>query len=189
MEHNHESSHQGEANPVGTGPNPYPPPPPQQQVVYGRKDLPYRSTAFAVVLSALIPGLGQVYLGYYKHAFTLILVFASVVAGLSSGSLSGMEPLFGIFLGFFYFYQVVDAGRRASLINRYLDSGQSEALPEMQELPDLGGSLFAGGALIVIGTLALLNSVLDVSMEWLEDWWPLGLIVVGSWLVIKGRRK
>jgi hypothetical protein len=84
---------------------------------------------------------------------------------------------------------MVDAGRRASLINRYLDSGQNEHLPEMTDLPDLGGSVFAGSILLVVGVLALMNSVLDVSMEWLEDWWPLGLIIMGGWLIYKGRKK
>ena len=163
--------------------SPPPPPPPH----YSRRDLPLKSTAFTVVLSAIMPGLGQVYVGYYKHAFTYIAIFASIITLLASGDVSGMEPLLGIFLGYFYFYQLIDAGRKASLYNRVLETGSASDL-ELGELPDSGGAVFGGWILMIVGVIALGNTVFDISMDWLEDWWPLGLVVTGGWLIYRSRQ-
>lgn len=168
---------------------PPPPPPPGPQPVYSRRDLPLKSTAFAVVLSAIIPGIGQAYVGYYRAAFTTIVVFASLVAVLASNAVRGLEPLFGIFIGFFYVYQIVDAGRRASLFNRVVETGRSAPLPEDFRMPEAGGSMFGGVSLLVIGGLALMNTVFDVDLDWLEDWWPLALIAVGIWLIYRARQE
>ena len=47
---------------------------------------------------------------------------------------------------------------------------------------------FAGGVILVaIGSLALLNTLFDFSMRWLEDWWPVVMIALGVWLIRKGR--
>lgn len=162
---------------------PPPPPPPS----YSRRDLPLKSTAFTVVLSAIMPGLGQVYVGYYKHAFTYIVIFASVITLLASGDINGMEPLFGIFLGYFYFYQLIDAGRKASLYNQVLERGQAMDL-DVGELPDAGGATFGGWVLMVVGIVALANTVFDVSVDWLEEWWPLGLVLAGGWLIYRSKQ-
>ena len=155
--------------------------------VYPRRDLPMKSTAFAVILSAIIPGLGQVYVGYYKHAFLYIAVVASTITLLASNDQSGLAPLLGVFLGFFYFYQVVDAGRKASIYNQVLERGEAVDLAS-DELPEVGGSVFGGAALLIIGVIALSNTVLHVSLDWLEDWWPVALIVVGAWIIRKSRQ-
>jgi len=160
------------------GPPPHP---------YEQHRRPLKSTAFAVVLSAIMPGLGQVYVGYYRHAFLYIAIFASTIAVLSSSSASGLEPLLGIFLGFFYFYQLIDAARKASLVNQALRRGSAEAVVN-EELPAAGGSVFGGAALLIIGVLALSHNVLDMSMAWLEDWWPLALVIVGGWIIFKSRK-
>ena len=162
--------------------------PPQnapQPVYINRSDLPLKSTAFSIVLSALLPGLGQVYIGYYKQAFMVIGIVAAVITGLSSGAADGLEPLFGIFLGFFYFYQLIDTGRRCSLYNRAVEGHNDAELTRNLELPEAGGARFAGIVLIVIGVLAFMNKTFDVSMDWIEDWWPLGLVAVGVYLLYK----
>lgn len=169
------------------GPEYQPPTPNEQPPFYNRRDLPLKSTPFAIILSAIVPGMGQVYVGYYKQAFVTIMLFASVITALSSGVASGMEPLFGIFLGFFYFYQMIDAGRKCSFYNRAVE-GQGQAIPDLgMALPDTGGSRFAGIALIVIGALAFMRTKFDVSMEWLQDWWPLILIIIGAYILYNSR--
>jgi hypothetical protein len=164
-----------------------PPPPPPPPPAYSRRDLPLKSTPFTVVLSAIMPGLGQVYVGYYKQAFTYIIIFASVITLLASGDVNGMEPLLGIFLGYFYFYQLIDAGRKASLYNQVLERGEAADLA-VGELPDSGGAMFGGWVLMIVGIFALANTVFDVSLQWLEDWWPLGLVAAGGWLIYRSRQ-
>ena len=43
--------------------------------------------------------------------------------------------------------------------------------------------------LIVVGAFLLIHLQFDFDMEWLEDWWPLGLIGLGGWLVWKSRQE
>lgn len=169
-----------ESPPSGAG---YQAPPPYPS----RRDLPLKSPAFAVILS-LMPGLGQAYVGYYRQAFLSILVFASTIALLAGGDVSGLEPLLGVFLAFFFFFQMIDAGRKASLYNQILERGESLDL-RTDDLPDAGGGAFVGTALLVVGVLALMHNVFDVRMEWIEDWWPLGLVATGGWLVVRSRRE
>ncbi len=161
-----------------------PPPPPG----YTRRDLPFKSSAFAVILAFFLPGLGHIYLGFYKHAFTIILVGAALISMLASGDMEGLVPLMGIMLGFLYFYQIFDAGRRASLYNRVLETGQMGLMAENIELPEMN-PFFGGVILVVLGIVALGSTVFDISLAWMTDWWPAALIVVGAWMIAKWRRK
>ena len=42
--------------------------------------------------------------------------------------------------------------------------------------------------LVLLGVLIFLNRNFDFSLEWLADWWPLGVIGLGVWLIVKARR-
>jgi|GEM_PF-1023760 len=183
-------------------PNPSPPrsnydDPRWQEFPEGRRErrerrsssgLPYKSPALASVLS-MMPGLGQIYLGYYKLGFQNMLIMAATIVMLSSGIARGFEPLFGIFLGFFWLYNMIDANRRAHHINRALDGAAEGVDPDKLELPTMEGSRPAGVILIVVGALIFMDLKLGVSLEWLEDFWPLALVGMGGWLIFKGRKK
>ena len=62
-----------------------------------------------------MPGLGQVYVGYYQRGFIHVLVAATIITLLANGAADALIPLLGLFLGFFWLYNMVDAYRRASL--------------------------------------------------------------------------
>jgi LiaF transmembrane domain len=143
-----------------------------------------KSPALAGVLS-MLPGLGQVYVGYYKVGFMMISVFAVTIAILNATGESSLTPLFGIFLPFFYLYNIIDAIRRAKIYNQVLEGVSQAQLPEDFQMPGLAGSLMGGIALIVIGFLLFLNTMFDVSLVWLENWWPVALIFGGVYLVYK----
>ena len=181
-------------NDPGRGQDPYTPPPPQGQIppppppVYSRRDLPYKSQAFTIVLAVMLPSMGHVYVGFYKQAFTIILVAASLIMLLATVSASGMEPLLGILLGFVYFYQIFDAGRRASVYNRVLETGQAGMSAENIDLPETN-PLVGGVILVLVGSLALLNTLFGLSMTWLSDWWPIFMIGIGVWLIKRGRKE
>ena len=139
-----------------------------------------RSTLLAIVLS-LVPGLGQAYVGYYQQAFVNILTVASLLT-LTVRGLGNLQPLGVVFLVFFWLFNLVDAGRRASLYNRSLDAVGGLAPSEIV-MPSGADSLAGGLALIAVGLVVLAYTRFGYSLEWLEQWWPMALVVMGVYLV------
>jgi hypothetical protein len=146
-----------------------------------------KSPALASVLS-LAPGLGQVYVGYYQRGFVHILVVASIITTLAAGVARDLTPALGIFLAFFWLYNIVDAGRRAALYNLALDGATTIKLPDESSGPG-GGSVAAGILLITFGGVFLAHTQWNVSMRWLADWWPLAPIAFGVWLIFKSMQE
>jgi hypothetical protein len=166
--------------------------PPSPPYAYGeqpsRAKRGYKSAALATILS-MMPGVGQVYAGYYQQGFINIVVFASVIVALSSGMLRGFEPFLGIFLAFFWIFNLIDANRRALHVNRVIDGLGAESVPEDFKIPGSGGSVVTGVLLMGLGLLFFLDLKFDVSMEWVTEWWPLALIAGGAWMVYKAKTK
>ncbi len=145
-----------------------------------------KSPALACILS-LMPGLGQIYVGYYKLGFVHIGVFAATIMFLAAGDgASELHPPMAIFLAFFFLYNVVDAGRRAAFYNQALAGIGGFALPAEPSLPGPGGSIAGGVVLIVGGGLLLSSTVFGLPLDWLEQWWPLAPILGGAWLLLRG---
>ncbi len=186
-----ENTHYEQVNPQDTAPV-APPPPAASAPVYPaapgarRPNLPYKSPVLATVLS-LMPGLGQIYTGYYQHGFIFVLIPAAIIALLSSGAAHGLEPLLGMFLAFFWIFNMVDANRRAAHYNRALEGLGAAEIPEDFQMPGAKGSVPAGLILIVLGGLILMDLNTNWSMEWVENWWPIILVIFGGWLVFKAR--
>ena len=96
-----------------------------------------------------------------------------------------LAPLFGLFMAFFWLYNIIDAARRASLYNDALAGNPSIELPEDFKGPGLRGSLFGGAALIAVGFVLLLNTRFGMSLDWVEQWWPVAPMIFGGWLVAR----
>ena len=143
-----------------------------------RRDMPYKLPWLAGFLSGIFPGVGQVYVGYYLQGFINIAVVASVITLLASG-MGDMTPFLGIFLAFFWLWNILDANRRATHYNRAMAGLGGEVPPEDFQVPGTGGSIFGGALLVVIGLLFFLDLNFGVSMSWLKDWWPMGLVAGG----------
>jgi len=135
----------------------------------------------ALVLSAM-PGLGQVYVGYYQRGFVHAIVVGTLLALIHSG-LGPLTPLAALFLAFFWLYNIVDAGRRAVLYNEALAGRAGIELPEDFKSPALRGSIPGGLAIIAVGGVLLSNTLFGVSLDWVRDWWPAALIIFGVYLV------
>jgi hypothetical protein len=144
-----------------------------------------KNPAVAGLLSFLMPGLGQVYLGYYQRGFVHAGVFALLVVALASGAARGIEPLFGISLAFWYMYNVVDAVRRASLLNQALAGYAAAPLPEDFKMPEGRSSLLVGALVTALGCILLASSRFDFNLDWLADWWPLFIILLGLNMVYR----
>ena len=111
----------------------------------------------------------------------------TLITILSSGA-GDLEPLFGMSIGFIVLYSIIDAGRRASIINQAAEGLSPLSPPEDIAIAGRGGSVVGGILIMGAGLLLLLHTRFDVSMEWLEDWWPALLILFGGYLLIKGIR-
>jgi TM2 domain-containing membrane protein YozV len=155
---------------------------PQQP--YAGSDPRRKSPILAMVLS-LMPGLGQIYVGFYQQGFINIIVVASIIAVLTLRLPDYMYPLLGLFLAFYWLYNVVDAGRRAAFYNQALDGMTDTPIPsEFKPLTEKG-SIIGGAALVLLGIFFLAHTRFGMSLEWLEEWWPMALVVAGSFLVIQ----
>ena len=177
------------AAPETAAPPPQPAPAPQAEwrppVTPVAHDPRRKSPVLACILSAM-PGLGQVYVGYYKLGFIHMVVFGSTVAFLANEVIRPLIPLVGIFLPFFVLYNIIDAGRRASYYNQALAGIDGVELPQEMNLPAPGGSIAGGIVLIVAGLLLLSNTAFEFSLDWVENWWPAAPVLFGAWLLFRG---
>ena len=151
-------------------------------------DDPRKKSVMLAMLLSVMPGLGQVYVGYYDLAFRNILVICGLIAILASGAAHRLEPVVGLFMAFYWLHNIVDAGRRASFYNQALAGLRPMDLPEDGKAPQPIGS-FAGGVLLVaVGVTLFLNTMFSVPLDWLAHWWPLALVGAGAWLIYADRR-
>ena len=166
------------------------PPPPTQGWVHpqaqARVSDPRRKQPLLACVLSLMPGLGQVYVGYYQRGFVHAIVVATIITMLAGNAVNGLRPMFGLFLAFFWLYNIIDAGRRAALYNYALDGIARMELPEDFSMPGMRGSIVGGAILIALGGILLSNTLFDYSLRWLEDYWPLVPILFGLYLVWKG---
>ncbi len=78
------------------------------------------------------------------------------------------------------------AGRRANLYYLALDGMEGIELPGMNmALPGLGGSIGGGVALTAVGVILLANTRFGITLDWIEEWWPVAPILVGAYLLTK----
>lgn len=186
---------QAEPGRAPVGPPPYPGETPaawarRRAAYYG--DDPRRKSPVLASLLSLMPGVGQVYVGYYQHGFINILVAGSTIALLNSSGRMGLAPfqgLLALFLAFFWLYNIVDAGRRAALYNHSLAGLDPGSLPEEVQAPSMRGSLYGGIALLVVGLVIASNTLFHVPLNWVEHWWPVALVIAGGYLIYQGMRK
>lgn len=165
----------------------YPPQPPRYEhrpPATLAEDPLRRSPVLASVL-ALVPGLGQVYTGYVRLGFIHAIVVATLISFMAASVEGALIPLAALFLAFFWLYGIVDAGRRAVLVNQALLGRLDVDLPEALSNPKLRGSLPGGVAVMALGALLLANTLFDVSLRWVEDWWPIVVIGFGAFLIYR----
>lgn len=158
---------------------------PPSQPIPQLRDPRTKSPALAAVLS-LMPGLGQVYVGYYPRGFVNIVVVGGIISILSSShGQAPYVPLLTLFMVFFWLYNVIDAARLASLYNQALAGGREPDLPEGFKLPGMGGSILGGSILILAGFVVLLHTRWGVRLDWVEEWWPVFPMLFGAYLLGK----
>ena len=151
-------------------------------------DDPRKKSVMLAMLLSVMPGLGQVYVGYYNLGFRNILVICGLIAILATGDLDDLEPVVGLFIAFYWLHNVVDAGRRASFYNQALAGLRPMDLPEDIKMPQPLGSFVGGVLLIAAGLMLFAHTMFRVRIDWLAQWWPLALVGAGAWLIYADRR-
>lgn len=154
----------------------------------------YRKSPTLAVFLSLMPGLGQVYAGFYRRGFTFMLVAAITVSALSL-DLGPLDTLLSFFLSFFWLFNMVDAAAVTKCWNRAVELGErveASGLGADMSVPLPRSPLWLGFALSVLGVFLLAVTKFDYSLGWIREWWPVALISLGSYLTYKGvqeRRK
>ncbi len=159
------------------GPSSYP------RQAFSPGDARQKSPAFAALLS-LMPGLGQVYVGYYFQGFINIMIVASLITLLARG-IGHLEPFCGLFLAFYWMFNLVDAARRATYYNQAIAGLGPAELPEGVGSPDRRGALYGGILMVVVGVAAFANIQFGMRFDWIERWWPLALVILGAFLIYR----
>lgn len=128
-----------------------------------------------------IPGLGAVYNGEYVKALIHVFVFAGLIAAQSSDVSAGYHAFLGIALGCFYFYMPIDAYHVA----KARLTGTPPPAPFAEGTGTATGERKPVGAVILIalGAFFLLANLGLLEWDWFGKAWPLGLIVLGVWLL------
>ena len=131
-----------------------------------------RNPALAFILGFLFPGLGAVYNGQYNKALIHIVVFATLVLGLSSDMDGGMKVVMGIMLSGFIFYMAFDAMQTAQAQRR--GEVSADPLQAWSKQQPIGPIILIGA-----GVLFLLYNFDIFPFYRIERFWPLILIAVG----------
>jgi hypothetical protein len=138
--------------------------------------------AVAGILGAIPLGLGAVYCGQYAKGLAHLGIFVLAIVGLSSDLPWQADMVIGIFLGFFWVYQILDAVRTAKAIQAGEPAPDPFGLAQTfgtGERVDTTKVPATAAILIGLGVLFLINTVFDFS---LHRFWPIILIVLGVWL-------
>lgn len=162
----------------GTADAPPPPPPgatepPSPQRAAGQ----ITARHVVTVILALLPGLGHLYNGLYMRGIKFFLAALAAVYLATEVGLAGMA------VAFVWLFNMIDAYRQATLI-------------EDGHVPDLGvhdeatvapagrSGLLWGVGFFVVGFLLLLDHTFGYDMDRVWEFWPVGLLAIGAWLMI-----
>lgn len=140
------------------------------------------SPALAFLLG-FIPGVGAIYNGQYAKGLVHAVVFGLLVTAVSSHSLHGFEPLLGILIGVFVFYMAIEAYHTA----RKRASGQP--IEEFSSLVGVDDGFPTGAVVLIgLGILLLLNTLDLISIDAVIRFWPVGLILIGGYMLYSRMR-
>ncbi len=133
-----------------------------------------RAPGLALVLS-FFPGLGHLYLGLYQRAVVIFLSFALSIWLAEHADL-------GIVVAFVWFFAVIDGYRQAQMLNMGL-AAEPLISPEQRAKATRRSSLGFGVFLLIVGLVLLYNQFYPIDFSFLQDWWPLLLVLAGIYMV------
>ncbi|MEO1086587.1 MAG: hypothetical protein AAFY88_20325 [Acidobacteriota bacterium] len=138
-----------------------------------------RSPFVAGLLSAVLPGLGNVYNGLFQRGLLTFLLGISLLFTAASSDEGAIMALLVPSMIFTWLFGIIDAVRQAGLINY----GFTETdLPTSKAQSGAGG-LAIGVAFFLIGAYGLLSQVFEIDLSVLIDYWYFLLMAFGGWLI------
>jgi hypothetical protein len=162
--------------PLPPPPGEAPPPPPANRAplpTYDPGPAPPKSPPLAAFLAILIPGLGHLYTWAYERAFMIWATIAVCVLLIVQG-LWG----FSFLIAFVYFFSIFDAYREAQFFNL---RAENQEMPKPR--PDGQGRLMFGVFLAVVAAVVLLDRYDLFDMDWIADWWPVPVFLLGVYFI------
>jgi hypothetical protein len=120
----------------------------------------------------IVPGLGAVYNGEYVKALIHVLIFATAI------NLVTRTPVFVPLLVAWILYMPFEAYHTAKA--KALAGSQPGSIIARTGREHLGPIVLIG-----VGTIALLDQLNLVNLDRVLEFWPLGLIALGVWLLVK----
>jgi hypothetical protein len=166
--------------PVPPPPGEAPPPSPAQVTMpaYTPVPGPPKSPPLAAFLSFLLPGLGHLYVWAYERAFMVWATIAVSVLMIINGFWG-----FSFLIAFVYFFSIFDAYREAQFFNI---RAEDEETPMPRA--DSHGRLMFGVFLAVTAAVVLADKLDLFDMDWLYDWWPVPVFLVGVYFIFAALR-
>lgn len=176
-----------QAAPAAAAPAAPPVAPQPQAMIPERRQLfdPRRKSPFLAALLSVVPGLGNIYIGHYMRGFTITGAMAVIVL-FAAESREPIAPIFGMGAFFVWLFNIIDAGRMAALYNHAMAGREVMDLPEDFKFPKMGGSIVGGALLLLVGLIAISNTMFGISLDWIETWWPILPIALGGYLFYRG---
>lgn len=171
-------------------PNPYTVPPASSPYTapagtpYATPAVPdYTVHPVLALLLGLIPGVGAIYNGQYAKGLVHAIVFGLLVSVIANGhgNNGGMDALVGIMIAAWVFYMAFEAYHTA----RKRRFGVTvEEFSGQFDFHAAGGRFPAGAVLLIgLGFILLLDTTDIISIDDIGKYWPIGLIVLGVWLL------
>jgi Domain of unknown function (DUF5668)/Family of unknown function (DUF5683) len=138
---------------------------------------PPKSGAAAGILSAIFPGIGQIYNGQYVKG----VLFLAIFTGLVTMQPHAGQPFQALMLAGFYIFQIIEAVQSSKEINRLAlgENGAPAPLPPAPAAPAKSGSAFWGIVLMALGGIFLLGNFEIIDYDRIFDFWPVIVIVIG----------
>jgi hypothetical protein len=139
---------------------------------------PPKSPPLAAFLSVLLPGLGHLYVWAYERAFMIWATIAVSIFMIINGFWG-----FSFLIAFVYFFSIFDAYREAQFFNMHAEDEETP-MPR----PDSHGRLMFGVFLAVSAAVVLADKLDLFDMDWLYEWWPVPVFLLGVYFIVAAIR-
>ena len=167
---------------------PAPPPPGEEPTPAPRRREPEpaydpgpslpKSPPLAAFLSVLFPGIGHLYVWAYERAFMIWATIAVCIFMI----INGLWP-FSFLIAFVYFFSIFDSYREAQFFNL-----RAEEQETPKPRPDSQGRLMFGVFLTVVAAVVLAEKYDLFDMDWVYDWWPVPVLLLGVYFIVAAVR-
>jgi hypothetical protein len=139
----------------------------------------------AGILAGFFPvGVGAVYAGQYAKGLAHLLIVFGLIWGQATTESDGVHIALGLAMGFFYFYQIIDAVRSAKAVQTGQPAPDPFGLARTFSAGEkVDTAKIPAGAVVLIG-LGFLFMLETMGFHFFRfgRLWPLILIGIGAWL-------